>query len=110
MNVDLGYAMLYLYISIASTSPSYLSPFSYSQIIPEDAYQVGTPAYDGVFHCRFWRFGQWVDVYCDDDLPVKEWITSFKPWGARSKHTAEMWVSLMEKAFAKWVLSYILYY
>ena len=71
------------------------------QIIPEDAYQVATPGYDGIFHCRFWKFGQWVDVYCDDYLPVKAWGGGFKPWGARSTDKDEMWVSLIEKAFAR---------
>lgn len=71
----------------------------FSQIIPEDAYKIGTAAYDGVFHCRFWKFGEWVDLYIDDYLPVK----FGKPWGARSATDPnEMWVSLMEKAFARY--------
>ena len=64
---------------------------------------MGTPAYDGVFHCRFWRFGQWVDVYCDDYLPVTARGKRFSLWGARSTDKSEMWVSLIEKAFARWV-------
>ena len=65
------------------------------QVIP------GSGAYprDGVFHARFWRFGQWEDVYTDDFLPV---IHGTMPWGARSATDPnEFWVSLLEKAFAR---------
>lgn len=72
-----------------------------AQIIPKDGYQCGTDAYDGVFHCRFWRFGAWVDVFIDDCLPVQQIDGSDVPWGARSCDPDELWVSLMEKAFAK---------
>ena len=70
------------------------------QIIPSDSYRIGTSDYDGIFHCRFWNFGQWEDVYVDDRLPVKAGTTEL--WGAKSAtdHN-ELWVPLMEKAFAK---------
>ena len=59
-----------------------------------DAYNPVT----GVFHCRFWRFGQWIDVYIDDYLPFKNQLLA----ASRSKnYKGEMWVSLMEKAYAK---------
>ncbi|ELU15008.1 hypothetical protein CAPTEDRAFT_53459, partial [Capitella teleta] len=65
------------------------------------SYNIGREDYDGVFHCRFWKFGQWIDVYCDDYLPVKQWGDGFVPWGARSTNRNEVWVSLIEKAFAR---------
>ena len=73
----------------------------YLQVIPDDAYPIGTAKYRGVFHCRFWRFGEWMDVYIDDTLPVQN---ESDIWGAKSAPQGnkwEMWVSLMEKAFAK---------
>ncbi|ELU08109.1 hypothetical protein CAPTEDRAFT_90023 [Capitella teleta] len=71
------------------------------QIIPDDAYPIGSDKYSGLFHCKLWRFGQWVDVYVDDLLPVKLYGSEFKLWGAKSTDDREMWVSLMEKAFAR---------
>ena len=63
-----------------------------------DDYKIGTDEYKGVFHCRFWKFGEWIDVYVDDYIPIKDDI----PWGAHSSTEAnEMWVPLMEKAFVK---------
>ena len=26
--------------------------------------------YNGVFHARFWHFGEWFDIYVDDLIPV----------------------------------------
>ncbi|KAL8561164.1 hypothetical protein ACOMHN_054535 [Nucella lapillus] len=75
-------------------------PDQLKQVIPDDAYHVGTDHYDGIFHCRFWRFGQWEDVYIDDFLPIVHGTT---PWGARSATDPdEFWVSLLEKAFARY--------
>jgi len=62
---------------------------------------VGTAWYDGVFHCRFWRLGRWYDVYVDDYLPVCD--DTRLPWGARSTDPDEMWVPLIEKAFARYI-------
>ncbi|XP_048237270.1 calpain-3-like [Haliotis rufescens] len=53
----------------------------------------------GVFHCRFWKFGVWEDVYIDDHLPV---VYGKQIWGAKSSSDDnEMWVSMLEKSFAK---------
>ena len=89
-----------------STATIYLSyfitiSFLFFQIIPEDsAYLVEHPEeYDGVFHARFFRFGKWEDVYIDDYLPV---IYGNTIWGAKSDtDKSEMWVALLEKAFAR---------
>lgn len=71
------------------------------QIIPADN-TFGTAAYNGKFHCRFWQFGKWVDVYIDDLLPTVNGEILF----AHSSDPTEFWVSLVEKAYAKYVYSY----
>ncbi|CAL1535592.1 unnamed protein product, partial [Lymnaea stagnalis] len=72
-----------------------------SKIIPEDS-SFGTPGYNGTFHCRFWQFGSWIDVYVDDLLPTVDGNLLF----ARSSDPNEYWVSLVEKAYAKLNKSY----
>ncbi|XP_005089461.1 calpain-2 catalytic subunit [Aplysia californica] len=75
------------------------------QVIPDSAYLIENPAeYDGTFHARFFRFGKWEDVYTDDFLPV---IYGNVLWGAKSTtDEREMWVALLEKAFARLYGSY----
>lgn len=76
--------------------------FYHFQIIPSDSYPVGSPKYDGIFHCRFWRFGVWDDVFIDDCLPI---IYGNQIYSAHSNTDPnEMWVALLEKAFARWAL------
>ncbi|XP_064614141.1 LOW QUALITY PROTEIN: calpain-2 catalytic subunit-like [Liolophura sinensis] len=77
-----------------------------NQIFCFDSYPVpGSEDYRGMFHCRFWRFGNWEDVYTDDKLPV---IYDTQLWGAKSAtNPNEMWVALLEKAFAKFHGSYL---
>ncbi|KAK3593823.1 hypothetical protein CHS0354_014370, partial [Potamilus streckersoni] len=67
-----------------------------SKIIPDDN-SFGKEDYDGQFHCRFWQFGEWVDVYIDDLLPTVGGEILF----AKSSDSDEFWVSLVEKAYAK---------
>ncbi|XP_064648694.1 calpain-1 catalytic subunit-like [Lineus longissimus] len=96
-DVNQGGADTCWYLSILAAIAD--QPQLLSQIIPDGAYD---PA-SGVFHCKFWSFGEWVDVYVDDHLPVQ----NGRPCGAYSKSDPnEMWPSLMEKAFAKYVGSY----
>ncbi len=53
--------------------------------------------YQGVVCFRFWRYGEWVEVYIDDRLPVE----SGKLMYAHCTEKREFWVALIEKAYAK---------
>ncbi|XP_046582952.1 calpain-A-like [Haliotis rubra] len=75
-------------------------PDACKKVINEDSYR---PLTDGVFHCRFWVFGQWKDIYTDDFLPVYYRNNKLRLYGATSgTDMNEMWVPLMEKALAKY--------
>ncbi|CAH1794235.1 unnamed protein product [Owenia fusiformis] len=85
-------------------------PEAMRNIFPSDCYKLNTIEYDGVFHCRLFWAGEWVDIYVDDLLPAYK--RNKEVWGARGVEqgkddfTGELWVSLLEKGLSKFMGSY----
>ncbi|XP_070572427.1 calpain-A-like [Ptychodera flava] len=67
------------------------------KIIPRKQHLWQDDNYIGLLHFKFWRFGKWVDVVVDDRLPTRYNQLMF----ARSHDERELWVALLEKAYAK---------
>ena len=61
--------------------------------------------YAGIFHFRFWQYGEWYDVCVDDRLPVRE-KTNTLLFCRNDVTKNEMFGALFEKAYAKLYLCY----
>jgi calpain-5 len=73
-------------------------------VIPNDqSFEDGD--YVGMFHFRFWQYGEWVDVVIDDLLPVYADDNTLVYCHNNKDHN-EMFGALLEKAFAKLATCY----
>ena len=69
-----------------------------NEVVPKDQ-TFNQEDYAGIFRFRFWRFGEWLEVCVDDQLPVRQDNTLF--FCSNEKDKQELFSALLEKAYAK---------
>nr|XP_020480173.1 calpain-1 catalytic subunit-like [Monopterus albus] len=62
---------------MASLSCLTLHPYMFAKVVPPN--QSLSKSYAGIFHFKFWQYGEWVEVVVDDRLPVRQGRLLF--WG-----------------------------
>jgi len=55
----------------------------------------------GFVRFKFYKNGEWHVITIDDQIPCVQHGSSWKPWASSCKDQNEMWVPLIEKAYAK---------
>lgn len=83
---------------IAGCAAIALLPELFANVVPKDQPLEGSK-YAGIFHFRFWYYGQWVDVVIDDRLPVDS--NNKLLFCSNRQEPDEFWAALLEKAYAK---------
>ncbi|XP_078524271.1 calpain-10 [Lissotriton helveticus] len=68
-----------------------------AQVFPPGQPGWTDPEYTGRFTCRFWQFGEWVEIVVDDRLPCIAGQLCF----SRCQPEDVFWLPLLEKAYAK---------
>uniref|UniRef100_A0A3B5LN21 Calpain catalytic domain-containing protein n=1 Tax=Xiphophorus couchianus TaxID=32473 RepID=A0A3B5LN21_9TELE len=82
---------------VAACSCLALKSDLWKKVIPDWKEQEWDSNYAGIFHFRFWIFGEWIDVVIDDRLPTSNGQLIY----CQSKQNNEFWSALLEKAYAK---------
>lgn len=76
----------------------------FDKVVPKDQ-GFDKDIYNGMFHFRFWMYGDWIDVVVDDRLPY--WPDGRLLFCSNKQQPNELWGALLEKAYAKLVAFFL---